>query len=59
MDTLGDLKGKVVKVEGQANTFTCESGFGCSPKTNGSKIFGKWSNGESGVIRREFVESIV
>ena len=39
-----NLKGKTVwvKKNGELRAFICESGFGCSPNTNGRKIFGKW-----------------
>ncbi len=33
-----ELKGKIVSVRGR--TFKCLDGFGCSPSTNGAKIFG-------------------
>lgn len=49
-----DLKGKVVLVQvetGEVRSFLCEDGFGCSPNTNGRKIFGKdYISGERGII---------
>lgn len=58
MDTLGDLTGKRLSVDGR--TFVAEDGFGCSPACLGGKIYGHWEDdGTNGVIRREWVESIV
>ncbi len=43
-----DLKGKTVLLnksnfkEGTDLRFKCEDGFGCSPRTNGTTIYGKW-----------------
>jgi len=59
------LEGKVVLV-GEKYTsdpkreFLCESGFGTSPNTSGSKIYGKWlSDNSDDVIRREFIEKVL
>lgn len=35
-----ELEGKVVLARGKR--FLCEGGFGCSPNTNGIKIFGRF-----------------
>jgi len=33
-------------------TFRCDSGFGMDDSKIGTKIYGQWSNGERGYIRR-------
>lgn len=35
-----ELKGK--KVIARGKEFLCKDGFGCSPLTNGNKIYGVW-----------------
>jgi len=37
-----ELKGKVVEVRGKS--FKCLDGFGCSPTTNGCKIYGVFTD---------------
>ena len=49
-----DLESKIVLVkkelfrEGTDLRFLCEGGFGCSPLTNGTKIYGKWVSDNTG-----------
>lgn len=35
-----DLKDKKVRIRGNKKIFLCRDGFGCSPLTNGSSIYG-------------------
>ena len=35
-----ELKDRVVVVKGHKKGFMCRDGFGCSPHTNGSSIYG-------------------
>lgn len=46
--------------EPEKRTFVCESGFGMMSFTTGGKIAGHWkADGEPGIIRGEWIESIV
>jgi hypothetical protein len=50
------IRGKDAKPD---NRFVCESGFGCSPITNGRTIYGYWLfDNERDCIRGDWVESI-
>ena len=43
----------------KTNEFICKSGFGCSPNTNGTKIFGRWlSDNTEDCVRGEFVKAL-
>ena len=37
-------------------TFLCETGFGCDSFTNGTSIYGKWSDGEQDKINGYMIE---
>jgi len=65
-----DLTGKTVMVikdhfeekyhDDISEGFVCEGGFGCSPFTNGEKIFGHWvKTKESDQLSGRDVESII
>lgn len=60
-----ELKGKTVIMKSLSGTkagdmrFLCEDGFGCSPNTNGTKIFGRWlTDGTKGVVNGYTVEKL-
>ena len=50
-------KGSGLKAEN--NLFLCQGGFGCRPGSIGSKVFGKFSDGEECMVRRSDIEKII
>ena len=51
-----ELSGRVIMVEGgidPVGAFRCDGGFGCSPTSNGGKVYGQYiASGEKTYVRR-------
>ena len=53
-----DLKDKWVTVKDREKKFFCTDGFGCSPSTNGSTIFGYYEDADQDKEGRKLIQCI-